>query len=87
MHLASFFLGVRGFAVLSVFCALADEANTGCWPVLKAVFPRIDRDGNGFLLLAKIDQAVADPQFRGVDAAGVVTLRRDIRTHKSGTGP
>jgi len=86
MHLESFFLGVRGFAV-SGFCALADEANTGCWPVLKAAFLRIDRDGNGFLLLAEIDQAVADPRFRGVDAAGVVTPRRGIRTHKSGTGP
>lgn len=66
---------------------LAEEATSSCWQVLKASFPKIDRDQDGSLSLAEIDQSVADPGFRGAEAAGVVALRRGIRAHKTEKGP
>ena len=85
-----FFVGYFRLAALvlaSGALVLADGATPGCWEVLKAAFPRIDRDKDGSLSLAEIDQSVADPGFRGAEAAGLVALRRGIRAHKAEKGP
>ena len=81
-----FFVGYFRLAALvlaSGALVLADGATPGCWEVLKVAFPRIDRDKDGSLSLAEIDQSVADPGFRGAEAAGLVALRRGIRAHKA----
>jgi len=43
---------------------------------LRRNFHRIDKNGNGFLSKAEINQALSDPAFTGADAAAVATLHK-----------